>query len=75
LLPQSFKKAPVVNEPGQDVFDLRYDVILIGKTHLVPDLWINSITGAAEVRDKRYCTDRQSLKDHASTEFANGWKH
>jgi hypothetical protein len=74
LLPQSFKKAPVLHEFGQDCFHLRHDVVLIGKRHFVPYLWVNDIPRPTEVRDHWDGASCESFKDYARAEVANRWK-
>src|SRR4029077_3977612 len=59
----------------QNLFYLRHDVALIRKRHLIPHLWMNDISGAAEVRDHRYGANRESFKFQACTEGANRWKY
>ncbi len=60
---------------AENPFHLRHHILFISKRHLKPDVWTNSVSGSAKVRDKRYSTGCQSLEDHTSTEFADGWKH
>src|SRR5436309_9322376 len=59
----------------QNLFHLSHDIILSRKGHLVPDLWMNDISGPAEVRDHRYGARCESFKDYACTVVTKGWKH
>src|SRR6266849_10503167 len=65
---------PIAREIRQDLFYLRHHIALIGRGHLVPYLWIDGITGPAEVHDHRYRPGRKSFKDYACAVVANGWK-
>ena len=75
LLSQLLEPIPIVREFRQNLFHLRHDVALIRKRHLVPHLWMNDISGPAEVRDHRYGATGESFENHACTVVANGWKH
>jgi hypothetical protein len=54
---------------------LRHDIALIRKRHLVPYLWINDISGPAEVRDDGYRARGERFEDYTCTIVAKGWKH
>ena len=43
--------------------------------HLVPYLWMNDISGTAEVRDDWYGANAESFENHACTIVAKRWKH
>src|SRR5262249_38750342 len=45
------------------------------KSHLVPYLWMNDISGAAEVRDYRYTSSAEGFENYACTIIAKRWKH
>ena len=75
MLSQTLKKIPVVYEFVQNLFHLRHEVAFIRKRHLVSYLWMNDISGPAEVRDHRDGASRESFKDYARAEVANRWKH
>ena len=53
---------PIVRQFRQNLFHLRHDIVLIRKRHLVPYLWMNDISGSAEVRDHRYGTSARELR-------------
>ena len=46
----------------QNFLHLRDDVVLIRKRHLIPDLWMNDISGPAEVHDHRYGATARASK-------------
>src|SRR4029453_13784272 len=59
----------------QNLFHLRHDIILSGKGHLVPYLWMNDIPGATEVRDHRYSASAKGFEHYACPIAAKRWKH
>src|SRR5437016_3262943 len=59
----------------QNLFHLSHDIILSRKSHLVPYLWMNDISGAAEVRDHRYGASAEGFENYASTIVAKRRKH
>jgi hypothetical protein len=75
LLPQSFEQAAVVRQFGQDLFHLRYDIVLIRKRHLVAHLWMNDISRPAEVHNYRYGAACESFEDYSTAEVSYRWKH
>src|SRR5437870_7393239 len=59
----------------QNLFHLSHDIILSRKSHLVPYLWMNNISGPAEVRDHRDGASAEGFENYACTIVAKRWKH
>src|SRR6266576_1111074 len=49
--------------------------MLSRKRDLVPYVWMNDISGAAEVRDKWYSASGEGFENYARTIVAKRWKH
>src|SRR5436309_8521724 len=59
----------------QNLFHLSHDIILSRKSHLVPYLWMNDISGPAEVRDYRDGASAEGFENYACAIVAKRWKH
>src|SRR5881227_4167557 len=59
----------------QNLFHLSHDIILSRKSHLVPYLCMNDISGPAEVRDHRDGASAEGFENYACAIVANRWKH
>ena len=59
----------------QNLFHLSHDIILSRKSHLVPYLWMNDISGPAEVRDHRDGASAEGFENYACAIVAKRWKH